>query len=67
MNFPQTVQLLKIPEWGAQNGLNRSQAYYFAGKLPPGVRVKVGGQLRLHSEKLADYLRAGGDLAQQTG
>lgn len=67
MNFPQITpptRLLKIPEWGAQNGLNASQSYYFASKLPPGVRVKVGGQLRLHAERLEAYLAAGGELAR---
>lgn len=66
MNAPQiapTTRLLKIPEWGAQNGLNPSRAYYFASKLPPGVRVKIGGQLRLNAERLEAYLAAGGELA----
>ena len=66
MNFPQitpSTRLLKVPEWGRENGLNPSQAYYFANKLPPGVRVKIGGQLRLHAERLEAYLAAGGDLS----
>ena len=55
--------LIKIPEWGRANGFSRAQAYAAADKMPPGVRVKIGGRLRLNAEALAEYLRVGGDLA----
>jgi hypothetical protein len=33
--------------------------------MPVGVKVKIGGRLRLNADKLAAYLEAGGDLAQK--
>lgn len=59
--------LIKIPDWGLANGFSRAQAYAAADKMPPGVRVKIGGRLRLNAEKLAAYLQAGGDLALHNG
>lgn len=37
------------------------QAYDFVQKLPPGIVVKVGRRVRVNSDALGDWLRAGGD------
>ena len=61
---PPTPTLIKIwPTWGQENGLSRAAAYAAANKMPPGVRVQIGGRLRLNSQRLAEYLNSGGDLA----
>jgi hypothetical protein len=59
-------RLIKVwPEWGHSNGMTRHQAYATADSMPVGVKVKIGGRLRLNADKLAAYLEAGGDLAQK--
>lgn len=58
--------LLRVPEWGAQCGMTRSAAYAAVDRMPAGVKVKIGGRIRLNAERLAEYLQAGGDFANRT-
>jgi hypothetical protein len=53
------------PDWGQANGLSRGATYAAVDRMPPGVRIKIGGRLRLNADKLREYLEAGGDLARQ--
>ena len=55
--------LLRVSEWAAQNGMTRSAAYAAVGRMPAGVKVKIGGRVRLNAQRLAEYLQAGGDFA----
>lgn len=57
--------LLRVPEWGAQSGMTRSAAYAAVDRMPPGVKVKIGGRVRLNAQRLAEYLQAGGDYASR--
>ena len=57
--------LLRVPEWGAQSGMTRSQAYAAVERMPAGVKIKIGGRVRLNAQRLAEYLQAGGDFASQ--
>ncbi len=66
MNIAQVVAmpvLIRIPDWGAQNGMTRSQSYAAVDKMPASVKVRIGGRLRLHADRLRQYLNDGGDLA----
>lgn len=59
-------KLIKVwPDWGQQAGLNRVQAYDCAGKMPPGIRIKLGNRVRLNADRLVDWLNSGGHLAPQ--
>lgn len=57
--------LIKVwPDWGQSCSMTRAAAYAAADKMPAGVRVKIGGRLRLNAQALRDYLLRGGDLGQ---
>jgi hypothetical protein len=43
--------------------MTRSAAYAAVDRMPAGVKVKIGGRIRLNAERLAEYLQAGGDFA----
>lgn len=41
----------------------KSDAYKIARRFPPGLAIKLGGRLRFDLDRLAEWLRAGGDAA----
>ena len=53
-------KLIKVEEFAKQAGLSRFCAYDMARKMPPGVVVRLGRRVRLDSEKLNEWLAAGG-------
>lgn len=64
LNTPQLPRLIRVwPDWGQPNGMSRAQAYAAADRMPAGVKIKIGGRLRLNADRLREYLEAGGDLA----
>lgn len=59
-------RLIRVwPDWGQPNGMSRAQAYAAADRMPVGIKVKIGGRLRLNADRLREYLEAGGDLAKE--
>ena len=67
-NSLQQPAYIKVwPTLGELLGIaSRSQTYAAAEQLPVGVKVKIGGRLRLNAQRLNEYLAAGGDLAQRS-
>jgi hypothetical protein len=52
--------LMTVKELGEFIRLERKYTYEFAKKLPPGVRINIGGGIRIDKVKLLEWMAAGG-------
>lgn len=55
--------LIKVAEFAQKAGLSRSQAYEVVRRMPEGVKVRLGGRVRLNLDRLCDWLSQGGNIA----
>jgi hypothetical protein len=55
-------RLITVKQWAKGLDVRLPRAYELARRLPPGVRVQLGRQLRIDEERADDWLANGGTL-----
>lgn len=56
--------LIKVEQFAKDANLSRTQAYGVVAKMPDGVKVRLGGRVRLNEDKLKEWIEQGGNVAK---
>ncbi len=57
------MRLITIKQFAKTLNVRDARGYELARRLPPGVRVELGRQIRINEDRLAEWIEAGGTLA----
>jgi hypothetical protein len=59
------MRLMTVQEFSKIIDVRLPRAYELARRLPPGVRVALGRQIRINEDALTRWLEAGGTLFER--
>ena len=57
------MRLITVKTFSEITGVRLARGYELARRLPPGVRVGLGRQIRINEDALAKWIENGGTLA----
>jgi hypothetical protein len=58
------MRLITVPEWSDSLKVRVPRGYELARRLPPGVRVELGRQVRINEEAWARLVEAGWAISE---
>lgn len=57
------MRLIDVEKFSENLGVRKARGYELARQLPPGVRVELGGQIRINEDALDRWIEKGGTLS----
>ncbi len=54
--------LITVQEFAKVMHVTRAVAYAIVDNMPPGVKVKFGGRVRVNQDRLREWIEAGADF-----
>jgi len=61
------VRLITVKRFSELAGVGLPRGYELARRLPPGVRVELGRQIRINEDALLKWIENGGTLNKEKG